>query len=91
MVDDTVRLVSSPAYSLSLGGTPNIDLLDMLLGNVPGPMGGTNILVLLTCLIFLIVRKTVGLAMPAAFLGGASLVALLTPACRCSCADCGRL
>ena len=79
MVDDTVRLVSSPAYSLSLGGTPNIDLLDMLLGNVPGPMGGTNILVLLTCLIFLIVRKTVGLAMPAAFLGGASLMALLTP------------
>ncbi len=78
-VDEAVRLVNSPAYALSLGGTPNIDLLDMLLGNVPGPMGGTNILVLLTCLLFLIVRKTISFSMPAAFLGGAGLVALLMP------------
>ncbi len=78
-VDETVRLVNSPAYSLSLGGTPNIDLLDMLLGNVPGPMGASNILVLLTCLLFLVGRRTVNLWMSAAMFGGAAFVALLMP------------
>lgn len=78
-VDDTVRLVSSPARALSLGGAPTTDLMDMLLGNVAGPMGTTNILVLLTCLLFLTVRKTVSLPMTLAFLGGASLIAAAVP------------
>lgn len=79
VIDDTVRLVNSPAYSLSLGGTPTVDLLDMLLGNTPGPMGGSNILVLLTCLLFLAVRRTVNFSTSASMLGGAALCALLMP------------
>lgn len=78
-VDDTLKLINSPAYTLSLGGAPNTDLLDMLLGNFAGPMGATNILVLCTCFLFLAVRKTVSVWMTGAFLTGAALVAAFLP------------
>lgn len=78
-IDDTVRLVNSPAYTLSLGGAPATDMMDMLLGNYSGPMGATNILVLCTCLLFLVVRKTISLSTTLSFLGGYSLVAWLMP------------
>ncbi len=78
-VDGTLKLINSPAYTLSLGGAPNTDLLDMLLGNFAGPMGATNILVLCTCFLFLAVRKTVSVWMTGAFLGGAALVAAAVP------------
>ncbi len=78
-VDSTQKLINSPAYTLSLGGAPNTDLLDMLLGNFAGPMGATNILVLCTCFLFLAVRKTVSVWMTGAFLTGAALVAIAVP------------
>ena len=78
-VDDTLKLINSPAYTLLLGGAPNTDLLDMLLGNFAGPMGATNILVLCTCFLFLAVRKTVSVWMTGAFLTGAALVAAIVP------------
>lgn len=78
-VDDTLKLINSPAYTLSLGGAPSTNLLDMLLGNFAGPMGATNILVLCTCFLFLAVRKTVSVWMTGAFLAGAALVAAAVP------------
>jgi len=57
----------SSAFILHLGGIPNLNLLDMALGNVPGPMGATNILVALTCLLYLILRGTVRWQTPVAF------------------------
>lgn len=75
----TVKLVNSPAYALMLGGVPHHDKLDMLLGNVAGPMGATNILVLLTCLLFLVVRNAGMIKMTAGFFAGAIGVALLFP------------
>ncbi|MFV0498219.1 MAG: RnfABCDGE type electron transport complex subunit D [Candidatus Fimivivens sp.] len=78
-VDDTVKLINSPAYTLMLGGAPNTAPLDMLLGNFAGPMGATNILVLCTCFLFLAVRKTVSAWMTGAFLAGAALVAAVAP------------
>lgn len=79
IVDGTVRLVASPAKALALGGTPTTDLMDMLLGNAAGPMGATNILVLLTCLLFLTVRKTVSFPTTLSFLAGAALIAAAFP------------
>ena len=80
MVDSAAqKLINSPAYTLSLGGAPNTDFLDMLLGNFAGPMGATNILVLCTCFLFLAVRKTVSVWMTGAFLAGAALVAAVVP------------
>lgn len=78
-VDETIRLGTSPARALALGGAPTIDMLDMLLGNFPGPMGATNILVLLTCLLFLTFRRAVSLGMTVSFVAGAAAVAALFP------------
>ncbi len=75
----TVKLVNSPAYTLMLGGVPNHEMLDMLLGNVAGPMGATNILVLLTCLLFLVVRNAGMVKMTAGFFAGVVGAALLFP------------
>lgn len=75
----TVKWAASPARALAMGGAPSVDFMDLLLGNVPGPMGGTNILVLLTCLLFLVVRKTVDLYSTGTFLAGAALAAALFP------------
>lgn len=77
--DDTLKLINSPAYTLSLGGAPSTNLMDMMLGNFAGPMGATNILVLCTCFLFLAVRKTVSIWMTGAFLSGAALVAAIMP------------
>ncbi len=75
----SISSVASPAKALSLGGVPSFDLTDMFLGNVPGPMGATNILVLFSCLLYLVVRKTITFSMSGCFLLGASLSALIFP------------
>lgn len=63
---DTVAGIS-PAFTLSLGGIPTYDIIDMALGNFPGPMGATNIVVLLTCLLYLVSRNTVRWVTPFSF------------------------
>ena len=69
----------SPAFTLSLGGVPSYALLDMALGNFPGPMGATNILVILACLLYLSLRNTVRWEMPVSFFLTVSVFALLFP------------
>lgn len=69
----------SPLRTLRLGGIPTQSLSEMLLGNFPGPMGCTNILVLLACLLFLAVRGTIRWQMPVSFLAAAALFALFLP------------
>lgn len=72
-------LVNSPSFTLSLGGIPKYDLVDMLLGNYPGPMGATNILVILACLLYLGLRNTVRWEVPACFFTMAAAMAFLFP------------
>lgn len=50
---------SSAAYTLSIGGVPTADYTSVLLGQHPGPMGTTCVLVILACLLYLISRGTV--------------------------------
>ena len=76
---DTIKYTQSPAYTLSQSGVPNYDFLDMLLGNFPGPMGATHILVLMACMIFLIYRKTINWQTPVCFLVTAAVLAALFP------------
>lgn len=73
------KAANSPAYTMFLGGAPKIDAVEMFLGNFPGPMGATNILVLTTCLLFLIVRKTASIKMTASFLLSVSILSLIFP------------
>lgn len=72
-------VLDSPASVLNLGGAPRHDLLDMAMGNFPGPMGATNILVILACLLFLIFRRTVRWITPVTFLAAVSAFAFLFP------------
>lgn len=73
------KMAQGPANTLSLGGIPTYDGIDMLLGNINGPMGATHILVILTCLIFLLFRKTVPWHMPVLFMLSAALYAAVFP------------
>lgn len=71
----SARLVEGSAYTLKLGGIPSIEWQELLLGNYAGPMGATNILVMGTCLIFLLVRRTVDWRLPICFIFSASVFA----------------
>lgn len=54
---ENIRMGDSVAHSLFVDSTPTGDILDLLLGNVSGAMGTTHVLVLLTCFLFLRVRR----------------------------------
>ena len=69
----------SPAFRMMVGGTPGYDFLDMVLGNYSGPMGGTNILILLACLLYLVFRGTIRWATPLSFFSAVALLAFLFP------------
>lgn len=70
---------TSPALILQNGGIPDYDIIRILLGNVPGPMGASNILILLACLIFLWARQTVRWETPLAFLATSILLLFIFP------------
>lgn len=76
---EAAKLTQGPTYTLMHSGVPKYDFLDMLLGNFPGPMGATHILVLTACMLFLIYRKTINWQTPVAFLGTAAILAALFP------------
>lgn len=75
----TAKLIDGPAHTLKLGGVPAFNALDMLTGNFAGPMGATNILVLGTCFIYLVFRKTVSWQTPVTFMATAALIAFFFP------------
>lgn len=71
--------MESPASTLRIGGTPKIELFDMVLGNFTGPMGATCIIVLLSCLVFLAFRRSACLHAIIPAFGTVALAALLFP------------
>ena len=77
--DWAVKLQQNPAFVLKSGGLPTNDLTEMVLGNYPGPMGATNILVILACLCYLLFRGTVRWQLPLPFLASCAAVAFLFP------------
>lgn len=79
-----VPLYTSSAYRLMLGGAESLDLLDTLLGEFVGPLGGTCVLVLLLCGVFLAVRKTILWQIPLATFSVVALFACLLPRIKSS-------
>lgn len=77
---EAVQLVSGPAATLQIGGVPNLSDTGLLLGNFPGPMGTGNALLILACLIYLLVRRSVRWYLPAVYLASASIVPLFVHA-----------
>lgn len=76
---ESVITAPSTAYTLKVGGLPSADLGDMLLGLVAGPVGTVSILVLLACLVYLAIRRTIPLVQPVCFLLAVALLAFLFP------------
>ncbi len=77
--ESTAAAAQSPAYSLAIGAVPDYEVLDMILGSVPGPMGATNIFVVVACGIFLIVKKAVNWMSPVSFLVPYAVLSMIFP------------
>lgn len=54
-----VQYSDSPSSLLKIGGTPKIDYIDVLLGDFVGPIGGTCVIVLLCCMLYLVFMKVI--------------------------------
>lgn len=78
-VEMVVPLTQNPSFVLKSGRTPTNSIIDMALGNYPGPMGATNILVILACLVYLLLRRNMRWHLPAAFLGSCAALAFFFP------------
>lgn len=76
---ETAAVAQSPAASLAMNAVPEHEIIDLLVGSVPGQMGTTNIFVIAACGIFLIVRKAVNWRVPAFFLSTCALMSLALP------------
>lgn len=75
----TFQGAMSPAAMLHSNTRPDIYPTEMALGNYPGPMGTTAILVILACAIYLLMRRTIPWQIPICFIGVAALYAFLFP------------
>ncbi len=74
-----VQYSASPASILRVGGTPKIEYFDVLLGKFAGPMGATCMIVLIACLLYLAIRKTVSLRVVLSALFVVGIFAVFVP------------
>lgn len=74
-----VLTTTSADYILQMGGAPKITFTDALLGNFPGPMGTTCIMVMCACALYLLVRGTMSWQLPFGAFSMVLLFALVFP------------
>lgn len=74
-----VQLVEGPSLTLRNGALPKIDFWNLLLGNYAGPIGVTCALVILSCAVYLVVKRRVPVLPPVLFLGTIALIAFFFP------------
>ncbi len=77
MVD--VPLVNSMTSTMKSGGLPNVDTLDLLLGNYAGAMGTTAALITLACALYLLVQRRISLRVPLCFLAASAVLVFFFP------------
>lgn len=75
----SVDVVSSatPLAALKTGGTPNISMFDMILGNEAGCIGEVSALLLTAGFIYLLVRKVITWRIPVVYIGTVAVVTFL--------------
>ena len=78
-IECTAKLYRSPSQIIKLGGTPAVDMQDLIVGNYSAPMGTTFFLILLAALILLIVHREFSWHVSASFLFGCAVWAFLFP------------
>ncbi len=67
-LDSGATLYPGIANALKLGGVPNVDTIDLLLGKYAGPFGTTFCLIILACLVLLIARGMISWQVPLGYL-----------------------
>lgn len=82
--DSAVPTIASPAAVLKSGLKPDVLPLDMLWGNIAGPMGATSILVICACGLYLFFKRTARWEITLFFLATAALIAAFFPRIACS-------
>ncbi len=73
------RSVVTTIRTLKLGGIPVLNYNEMLFGNFAGALGGTCILVLVSCLLYLLIRKTTHILTSGSYLLSCALIAVIFP------------
>jgi electron transport complex protein RnfD len=74
-----VNLMEGSSATLRSGGLPKIDFWSLLLGNHAGPMGVGCVLVVVSCAVYLLVKKRISFIAPAAFVAVVALIAFFFP------------
>lgn len=76
---EDVVISEGPSHVLKSGGMPTIDSISLLLGDYAGPMGATASLVIISCAIYLIIKKRINISVLFSFLLTVSMIAFIFP------------
>ena len=73
------NLTNAPSSALQGAGVPYLSESQLFLGNYPGILGGTSILIVLACGIFLLAKKVISWHIPVTFLSTCTIFVFLFP------------
>lgn len=74
-INESVAFLQGPTATLKLGGISRMGIIELLLGNFPGPVGSTYTLIIFACLIYLIARRAVKWYLPVSYVSAVALLA----------------
>ncbi len=77
--DGAIAYSTSISQTLASGFVPELDRIDLIMGDFAGAMGMTNVLVLLACGLYLILRRKIHWTMPLTFFITVSAFIFLFP------------
>ena len=70
---------ATPLAAMKAGTLPNVEMMDMLWGNIGGCIGETSVILLVIGFAWLLIRRVVNLRIPVSFMGTVALLTLLFP------------
>ncbi len=76
---NTTNFSDGALAALKAGGLPNINILNLLLGNYPASMGAAYSIAIFACFAFLWMRKHITLELPLSYIATCVLIAYLFP------------
>lgn len=76
---ETGVISQSACSTLKLKAHPDISIIDMLFGKQPGPIGTVHILVIISCVMWLIIRKSVYWPKILSFIVSCAVISFLFP------------
>ena len=70
---------ATPLAEMKVGQLPQVELMDMLWGNIGGCIGETSVILLLIGFAYLLIRRVVNLRIPVSFIGTVAVLTVLFP------------